>query len=243
MYISIQDLCFSYPDTNRAAVDHFSLTIGKGEVVSILGKSGSGKSTILRLLAGLEKPSKGSLCIQENVVFDDKVFLAPEKRGIGMVFQDYALFPHMIVQDNIKFGLSHLKKEEKKKRIQEVLELVELEDYGNRYPHQLSGGQQQRVAIARAIAPNPHLILLDEPFSNLDAELQVKIRKELRDILKKANITSIFVTHDENDAFALADWIIKLKDGRIDAMGRPCDLLGASRPSEIRQQEPELVGV
>ena len=118
MHISIQDLCFSYPGTNRAAVDHFSLTIGKGEVVSILGKSGSGKSTILRLLAGLEKPSKGSLCIQENVVFDDKVFLAPEKRGIGMVFQDYALFPHMTVHDNIKFGLSHLKKEDKKKRIQ-----------------------------------------------------------------------------------------------------------------------------
>lgn len=226
MFISIQNVCFSYPNTESAALDQFSMTIEKGEVISILGRSGSGKSTILRLLAGLEKPTKGTLMIQNEVVFDGNTFLQPEKRGIGMVFQDYALFPHMTVGENILFGLFQLKKTEKKKRLQEVLELVELQDFEKRYPHQLSGGQQQRVAIARAIAPNPHLILLDEPFSNLDAELQVKIRKDLRDILKKANITSIFVTHDENDAHALADRIVKLKDGRIDLIGRPCDLLG-----------------
>jgi iron(III) transport system ATP-binding protein len=226
MFISIQNVCFSYPNTETAALDQFSMNIEKGEVISILGRSGSGKSTILRLLAGLEKPTKGTLTIQNEVVFDGNTFLQPEKRGIGMVFQDYALFPHMTVGENILFGLFQLKKAEKKKRLQDVLELVELQAFEKRYPHQLSGGQQQRVAIARAIAPNPHLILLDEPFSNLDAELQVKIRKDLRDILKKANITSIFVTHDENDAHALADRIVKLKDGSIDFIGRPCDLLG-----------------
>ena len=226
MFISIQNVCFSYPNTESAALDQFSMTIEKGEVISILGRSGSGKSTILRLLAGLEKPTKGSLTIQDEVVFNNRIFLQPEKRGIGMVFQDYALFPHLTVGENILFGLFQMKKQQKKKRLHEVLELVELQEYEKRYPHQLSGGQQQRVAIARAIAPNPHLILLDEPFSNLDAELQVKIRKDLREILKKANITSIFVTHDENDAHALADRIVKLKDGRIDLIGRPCDLLG-----------------
>lgn len=237
MFISIQNVCFSYPNTNSAALNQFSMNIEKGEVISILGRSGSGKSTILRLLAGLEKPTKGSLTIQEEVIFNESTFLQPEKRGIGMVFQDYALFPHMTVGENILFGLFQMKKFDKKKRLQEVLDLVELLDYEKRYPHQLSGGQQQRVAIARAIAPNPHLILLDEPFSNLDAELQVKIRKDLREILKKANITSIFVTHDENDAHALADRIVKLKDGCIDLIGRPCDLIG-THPHPVQQKIP-----
>jgi len=247
MFISIKNVCFSYPNTEKPALDQFSMDIEKGEVISILGRSGSGKSTILRLLAGLEKPTKGSLTIQDEVVFDTRTFLQPEKRGIGMVFQDYALFPHMTVSENILFGLFQMKKAEKKKRLQEVLELVELQEFEKRYPHQLSGGQQQRVAIARAIAPNPHLILLDEPFSNLDAELQVKIRKDLREILKKANITSIFVTHDENDAHALADRIVKLKDGCIDLIGRPCDLLGVhpnlTSPVIPAIEERELVSV
>ncbi|MEK4486367.1 ABC transporter ATP-binding protein [Psychrobacillus sp. FSL H8-0484] len=236
MFISIQDVCYSYPNSEGYALDQFSLTIEKGEVISILGRSGSGKSTILRLLAGLENPTRGSFTIQEEIMFDQKRFRQPEKRGIGMVFQDYALFPHMTVSENILFGLFSMKKTEKKKRLQEVLELVELQDFGKRYPHQLSGGQQQRVAIARAIAPKPHLILLDEPFSNLDAELQVKIRKDLRSILKKARITSIFVTHDENDAHALADRIVKLKDGSIELIGKPCDLLG-NRPNNSIDSE------
>lgn len=225
MYLSIDNLCFSYPNTTEQAIQSFSMSIEKGEVISILGRSGSGKSTILRILAGLEHPSNGSFTIDGQVIFNQQTFIQPEKRGIGMVFQDYALFPHMTVEKNILFGLSHLSKSEQQKRLAEVLELVELRGFEKRYPHQLSGGQQQRVAIARALAPNPKLLLLDEPFSNLDAELQNKIRKELRDIIKQANITSIFVTHDEDDALALADRIIKLKNGEIEQIGRPCDIL------------------
>lgn len=225
MYLSIDNLCFSYPNAEEQTISSFTISIEKGEVISILGRSGSGKSTILRILAGLEYPSDGSFTIDGQEIFNKQAFIQPEKRGIGMVFQDYALFPHMTVEKNILFGLSHLSKEERKKRLKEVLELVELTGFEKRYPHQLSGGQQQRVAIARALAPNPKLLLLDEPFSNLDAELQNKIRKDLRDILKKANITSIFVTHDEDDAHALADRIVKLKKGKIEQMGRPCDIL------------------
>ncbi len=233
MFISIDNVCFSYSNTKTAALNKFSMNIEKGEVISILGPSGSGKSTVLRLLAGLEKPEDGSFNIQDNVIFDEKKFLQPEKRGIGMVFQDYALFPHMSVAENIMFGLFRFKKAAKQARLKEVLELVDLEEFSDRYPYQLSGGQQQRVAIARAIAPKPHLILLDEPFSNLDAELQGKIRKELRDILKKANITSVFVTHDENDAHAIADRIVKLKEGKIEVIGRPCDILNINRQAVV----------
>lgn len=247
MFITLKDVCFSYPHVQEKALDHFSITVEKGEVISILGPSGSGKSTVLRLLAGLEVPSKGSFMIQEKVIFDNKTFIQPEKRGIGMVFQDYALFPHMTVAENIMFGLFKISKLEKRKRLKEVLELVELTEFEKRYPHQLSGGQQQRVAIARAIAPNPSLILLDEPFSNLDAELQLKIRKDLRNILKKADVTSIFVTHDENDALAIADQIVKIKDGRIENVGRPCDILGAqsyqTTGATSNQDEQILVGV
>lgn len=238
MFVSIENLSFSYPNTRVPALDNFSLQIEKGEVISILGRSGSGKSTVLRLLAGLEKPAAGKVAIQDLLLVDERTFVQPEKRGIGMVFQDYALFPHLTVAENILFGLFRLKRAEKRKRLQEVLELVELQGYAKRYPHQLSGGQQQRVAIARALAPNPQLLLLDEPFSNLDAELQEKIRKELRDILKKANITSIFVTHDEKDAHILADRIVKIKNGRTDFIGRPCDLLDVYRKE--KQQLPSV---
>ncbi len=235
MYISIKNLCFCYPHVKERALDDFSMTIGQGEVISILGPSGSGKSTILRLLAGLEVPCGGLFKIKDTVIFDDHSFMPPEKRGIGMVFQDYALFPHMTVAQNIAFGLLNMNRTEKKNRVKEVLDIVELSEFGKRYPHQLSGGQQQRVAIARAIAPNPSLILLDEPFSNLDKQLQLKIRKDLRNILKKENITSIFVTHDENDALAIADRIVKINDGKIESVGRPCDLLGAQSSPTMKE--------
>lgn len=240
MFIKIQDMCFAYSNSSSNAIETFSLTIQKGEVISILGRSGSGKSTILRLIAGLEMPKCGSFTLDNQKIFDDRTFVQPEKRGIGMVFQDYALFPHMSVKDNILFGLPKMGRSDKLKRLQEVLELVELEGLEKRYPHQLSGGQQQRVALARAIAPQPELILLDEPFSNLDTDLLVKIREDLRRILKKANITAIFVTHNQNDAHVLADRIVKIKDGVIDQVGRPCDLLGVpTDPSENLKFVPE----
>lgn len=235
MTIEIKDVCFSYRNSKELAIDHFCMTIETGEVISILGRSGSGKSTMLRILAGLEIPEKGEFRLYEDTMFDGKHFVQPEKRGIGLVFQDYALFPHMTVLDNVKFGLSHLSRTERLKRANEVLELVEMGDYKKRYPHQLSGGQQQRVALARALAPNPKLLLLDEPFSNLDKELQYKIREELYSILKRAQITSIFVTHDEDDAHTIADRIVKLDKGKITKIGRPCDMLGTplKRPEVI----------
>ncbi|WP_438317346.1 ABC transporter ATP-binding protein [Sporosarcina sp. FA9] len=246
MFMDIKNLQFSYPNSPLKTVDNFSFTVEKGEVISILGRSGSGKSTLLRLIAGLEMPAGGSFTLNGKKMFCDQTFLQPEKRGIGMVFQDYALFPHMSVMDNVLFGLSKMSRKDKNKRAQEVLELVELTGFEKRYPHQLSGGQQQRVALARAMAPEPELILLDEPFSNLDMDLQVKIRGDLRRILKKAKTTAIFVTHNQNDAHALADRIVKIIDGKIDRIGRPCDLLGVSPteiPGMVEITYEELIGV
>ncbi len=157
----------------------------QGDIIAILGDSGSGKSTILRLLAGLEIPHKGSITINNQIVVDNRTFMPPEKREIGMVFQDYALFPHMTVEKNVQFGLGKMSKKEKAQKVKEVLELVGLVSYGKRYPHELSGGQQQRVALARALAPMPNLLLLDEPFSNLDAGLKEDIRNQLKTIFKK----------------------------------------------------------
>lgn len=225
MYMEINDLAFTYANSSQPVLRDISFSVEKGEIISILGPSGSGKSTLLRLIAGLEIPTSGSFQLDGKVLFHDHLYVQPEKRGIGMVFQDYALFPHMTVEENIAFGLTKMGRAVKKERVKEVLDLVELKGFEKRYPHQLSGGQQQRIALARAIAPQPALILLDEPFSNLDTELLVKIREDLRRILKKANTTAIFVTHNQNDAHALADRIVKLKNGEIDKIGRPCDLL------------------
>lgn len=225
MVVTISDLNFKYKNAKDLTISEFNLTVEKGEIVSILGKSGSGKSTILRLLAGLELPKSGTIVIDEKVMSDYKTFIQPEKRGVGMVFQDYALFPHLNVSDNIKFGLRKMSSKQKKERLQEVLDLVGLTGFEKRYPYELSGGQQQRVALARALAPNPSIIMFDEPFSNLDKDLQIKIRDELRTIMKQTGITSIFVTHDEEDALAIADRIVVMKDGRIEKSGKPAEIL------------------
>lgn len=213
MFIQIKDLCFKYNSTNNETIHHFNLTIEKGEIISLLGESGSGKSTMLRLLSGLETPKSGSILINDEILSDDAHFVLPEKRGVGMVFQDHALFPHMTVADNVAFGLKKYKSKEKKNRVHDVLDLVRMNDYKKRYPHELSGGQQQRIALARALAPKPSLLLLDEPFSHLDADLQIKIRNELKKILKASGTTSIFVTHDYKDSQAIADRIFTLRDG------------------------------
>ncbi|WP_316571441.1 ABC transporter ATP-binding protein [Neobacillus sp. YIM B06451] len=215
MFIQIKDLHYKYKNAKEAVIKDFCLDIEKGEIVSILGESGSGKSTILRLIAGLECPQNGSIDLCGKTVCDRSCFIPPEKRGIGFVFQDYALFPHMTVAKNILFGLKNKTRKEKRERLEEMLELVNLSEYANRYPHELSGGQQQRVALARALAPEPSLLILDEPFSNLDAGLQERIRGELRDIIKKTGITSIFVTHDQEDAKAMADRIVYIENGKV----------------------------
>lgn len=213
--LKINNLHFRYKNSKEDNIKDFNLEIKKGDIVSILGESGSGKSTILRIIAGLEDAYSGEILIDGNLVYSKDKSVEPEKRGIGMVFQDYALFPHMTVAKNIMFGLKKMDKSQREKRMIEMLKLVNLEEYKDKYPYELSGGQQQRIAIARAIAPSPSLLLLDEPFSNLDANLQSKIRSELKEIIQKANITSIFVTHDKEDAKALADKVVILDKGEI----------------------------
>ncbi|WP_313235461.1 ABC transporter ATP-binding protein [Sporosarcina ureae] len=205
MFVNIQNLSFRYSKKQPPVIDRFSFTIEKGEIVGIVGASGSGKSTLLRLLAGLEDPTAGSIELNSRLIVGDNTYIEAEKRGVGMVFQNYALFPHLTVSENICFGLHKLKRPEKKKRLDEMLELVQLQEFAKRYPHELSGGQQQRVALARALAPSPSILLMDEPFSNLDTNLKSLIRMEVRDILQKANITCLFVSHDQADVDAICD--------------------------------------
>lgn len=225
MYVEVKGLEFRYKKSSEKIIKDFNLEIAKGEIISILGESGSGKSTILRLVAGLEVPESGTIKIKDKIVVDDSTFIQPEQRGIGMVFQDYALFPHMTVEQNIKFGLTKTNRQEKNKRVEEVLNLVNMTEYKTRYPYELSGGQQQRVALARAMAPQPSLLLLDEPFSNLDKDLQVKVRDELKQILQETGTTTIFVTHDRDDSKALADRVVILKNGQIVEIGDPIRVL------------------
>ncbi|PID15849.1 ABC transporter [Sporosarcina sp. P34] len=208
MFVDIQNLSFQYSKKQQPVIDRFSFTIKKGEIVGIVGASGSGKSTLLRLLAGLEDPTAGSIELDGRLIVGDNTYIEAEKRGVGMVFQNYALFPHLTVSENICFGLHKMKRPEKKKRLNEMLELVQLQEFAKRYPHELSGGQQQRVALARALAPSPSILLMDEPFSNLDTNLKSLIRMEVRDILQKANSTCLFVSHDQADVDAICDRII-----------------------------------
>ncbi|MGG4440413.1 ABC transporter ATP-binding protein [Brevibacillus fortis] len=209
-FFEVKNLTFGYASGNGSVIRDFSLQMEQGEVVGLLGNSGCGKSTLLRLIAGLESPKSGRIQIDGKVLVDQGQFVEPEQRGIGMIFQDYALFPHLTVEQNILFGLHRLSKAERLVRLQEMLALVQLEGYGKRYPHELSGGQQQRVAFARALAPRPAILLMDEPFSNLDAELKTKIRDDLKRMLRAAKMTSILVTHDKADAETICDRIIRM---------------------------------
>ena len=195
------------------AVDGVNLSLHEGRFLALLGPSGCGKTTTLRLLAGFEPPDIGEIEIGQQIVSGEGVFIPPEQRSVGMVFQEYALFPHMSVADNVAFGIP--KGVDKKARVQEALNLVGLADTGTRMPYELSGGQQQRVALARALAPQPQLILLDEPFSNLDAGLRTQVRAEVRQILRQARATVIFVTHDQEEALSLADEVAVMIKGRI----------------------------
>ncbi len=195
------------------AVNRVSLSLHEGYFLALLGPSGCGKTTTLRLLAGFEPPDTGEIQIGQQMVSGPGVFIPPEKRSVGMVFQEYALFPHMNVADNVAYGIP--KGINKKERVHEALSLVGLANVATRMPYELSGGQQQRVALARALAPHPQLILLDEPFSNLDAGLRTQVRAEVRQILREAQATVIFVTHDQEEALSLADEVAVMMDGGI----------------------------
>ncbi len=204
------------------AVKDVELEIAPGAFVALLGPSGCGKTTVLRLLAGLETPDTGVIRIGEVEIAGKGYALPPEKRRLGMVFQEYALFPHMSVRDNIAFGIRD--RPDRDQRIDEVLTLVDLQSIQDRGPHSLSGGQQQRVALARALAPKPAVMLLDEPFSNLDAALRQRVRREIRQILLKAGVTTLFVTHDQEEALSLSDDVAVMIDGTIMQYGPPEEL-------------------
>lgn len=220
MYVELRNIYKQYG--NFTASDNVSFGVEKGKLVALLGPSGSGKTTLLRMIAGLENPNAGDIYINDRRVND----IPASKRGIGFVFQNYALFRYMTVYDNIAFGLELQKmpKAQIKKRVAELLEITGLTGMEKRYPNQLSGGQRQRVAFARALAPNPQVLLLDEPFAALDAKVRSEIRSWLKEMIAKLGITSIFVTHDQDEAVEVADEIIITNHGRIEQMGTPIDI-------------------
>ncbi len=220
----IEGLRIAYRGTSTPVVDGLTLALGKGEIGCVVGSSGCGKTTLLRAIAGFIPVSLGTIEIGGVVVSGPNFTAAPEKRGVGLVFQDYALFPHLRVEDNIGFGLRGIGAVERTSRVDEMLDLVGLRLQAAKYPHELSGGQQQRVALARALAPRPALLLMDEPFSSLDVELRARLGTEVRQILKASNTTAILVTHDQQEAFAIADRVGVMNAGRLEQWDRPYEL-------------------
>lgn len=220
MYVELKDINKTFG--NYKASDHVNFGIEKGKLIGLLGPSGSGKTTILRMIAGLESPDSGEIIINGKVVNN----VPASERGIGFVFQNYALFRYMTVFDNIAFGLKVQKQDKEKirERVSELIRLIGLEGLEKRYPSQLSGGQRQRVAFARALAPNPQLLLLDEPFAAIDAKVRKELRSWLKDMIEKLGITSIFVTHDQEEAIEVADEIIITNRGRVEQIGTPLEI-------------------
>ena len=215
MFLKLSQLQVRYPGLGKAAVDDVSFGLRAGDIGVLIGPSGCGKTTLLRAVAGLEPVSGGEIRLAGELVSSSSTLVPAELRRVGMVFQDYALFPHLDVRHNVGFGIHHLPKAQRRERVAEVLELVGLAGEQQRYPHELSGGQQQRVALARAMAPAPQLLLLDEPFSNLDVDLRERLAHEVRAILKAAGATALFVTHDQLEAFAIGDAIGVMHEGHL----------------------------
>jgi len=206
---------------DECAVEDFSLSVFEGELLTLLGPSGCGKTTTLRLLAGLMRPDEGRIVVDDTVVAGDGQFVQADQRDIGLVFQDYALFPHLSVAENVAYGINDWPDDEIDARVEELLSLVGLADYHDHSPNDLSGGQQQRVALARSLAPEPDVLLLDEPFSNLDVSLRKEMREEVRAILKETGVTAVSVTHDQEEALSISDRVAVMADGRIEQIGRP----------------------
>jgi iron(III) transport system ATP-binding protein len=210
-----------YPGAGTDALRGVDLTVASGEVVAVVGESGCGKTTLLRLIAGLETPSAGEVVLGGVLASTPRAVIPPERREVGLVFQDYALFPHLTVLDNVEFGLHRLPRGRRRERALDVLSLVGLADYRRRYPHELSGGQQQRVALARALAPEPLILLLDEPFSNLDVVSRLSVRDEVARVIRQAGSTALFVVHDLEDVLGVADRIAILRQGELQQVDSP----------------------
>ena len=219
-FLEVQHLVKRFGAT--PVVDDFNLDIREGEFLSFLGGSGCGKTTTLRMIAGFETPTSGSIRIAGTEIAP----VPPNRRGVGMVFQNYALFPNMTVRGNIGFGLkvTGWKSADIERRVDELLALIHMEEFGGRYPHQMSGGQQQRVALARALAPRPRILLLDEPLSALDAKIRARLREEIRAIQKRLGITTVYVTHDQEEALSLSDRIVVMRAGKIEQVGTPFEI-------------------
>jgi iron(III) transport system ATP-binding protein len=219
--LHLHNVTKQFAENTFPAVDNVSLTLQQGDILGLLGPSGCGKTTLLRMIAGFERSQVGEIRIGGQIVCNSSTCIPAEQRDIGVVFQDYALFPHLNVAENVAFGLKHFSKQQIQKRIAEVINLVRLEGLEKRYPYELSGGQQQRVALARALAPQPQLMLLDEPLSNLDIQVRLRLREEVRDILKATGTSAIFVTHDQEEALAISDIVGVMRQGHLEQLGTP----------------------
>ena len=211
-FLEIKDLTFSHEEGSQI-LNNANLDIGMGDFISILGPSGSGKTTLLRLIAGLDMQDNGSIIIENKIIADKEVMTPPERRNIGLVVQDKALFPHLNVTKNIMFGIRDLKNREQ--LTSEIMKLFKIDKHKDKYPHELSGGEQQRVALARALAPKPKLLLLDEPFDGLDKKLKSELHNEVKKIVKSKKITVIMVSHDQDEAALLSDKVLEIRDGKI----------------------------
>jgi iron(III) transport system ATP-binding protein len=219
--LEVKNLSKSYSRNELPAVYDVSFSLQKGEILALVGPSGCGKTTTLRLIAGFEQPDAGQVYLAERLIADKSTFVPPEKRDVGMVFQDHALFPHLKVIENVYFGLMKKTQKEKEASARSMLNLLGMDNLSNRYPHELSGGERQRVALARALAPQPVVLLLDEPFSSLDADLRHQIREDVRVILKGISASAIFVTHDQEEALYMGDRLAVVNQGRLEQIAHP----------------------